>query len=241
MKATLWEGGMRGTGFVFSPLLKRSKYVSNHMMHVSDWLPTLYTVAGGNASMMGNIDGLDLWKSLSTHQKSPRTEILHNIDPIPSISAALRIGDYKLLVGDAGMQWSGWYPPWQAAFGKPEIKLFNRDFYIDVPQEETKGFSYEKSNNLQLSDINSVKINCGKKPFNASTNCNPVVKPCLFHIATDPCEYYNIADNNMIIVNQMLDRLQDYNNTMIAPGNKDEDPAGNPKYHNNTWVPWIKL
>ena len=46
VKATLWEGGTRGAGFVWSPLLQKRRYVSNHMMHVTDFLPTLLSVAG---------------------------------------------------------------------------------------------------------------------------------------------------------------------------------------------------
>ncbi len=46
VKDTLWEGGVRGSGFVWSPLLKKSSRVSRQMMNVQDWLPTLYSAAG---------------------------------------------------------------------------------------------------------------------------------------------------------------------------------------------------
>ena len=46
MKNTLWEGGVRGSSFIWSPLLNKNRRVSNQMMHVTDWLPTLYTAAG---------------------------------------------------------------------------------------------------------------------------------------------------------------------------------------------------
>ena len=45
-KNTLWEGGVRGAGFVWSPLLKSAPRVANQMMNVQDWLPTLYVAAG---------------------------------------------------------------------------------------------------------------------------------------------------------------------------------------------------
>ena len=66
-------------------------------MHVTDWLPTLYTVAGGDIHSLRNIDGFDMWDVLSHHTQSPRQEILHNIDPI-SGAAALRFRQWKLLV-----------------------------------------------------------------------------------------------------------------------------------------------
>lgn len=49
VKNTLWEGGIRGAGFIWSAThLKKSKRVSKQMMQIADWLPTLYAAAGGD-------------------------------------------------------------------------------------------------------------------------------------------------------------------------------------------------
>jgi arylsulfatase B len=52
-------------------------------MHVTDWLPTLVSAAGGDPSrLLGNIDGLDQWASFThLNNPSPRKEMLYNIDP----------------------------------------------------------------------------------------------------------------------------------------------------------------
>ena len=112
-KYSLWEGGMRGVGFVHSPLIKRPGTVNNGLMHVSDWFPTILALAGHNPAGL-NVDGFDIWKSISDGEPSPRKEILHNIDPVQPkrgselnigqfdnrVRAAIRVGNWKLITGD---------------------------------------------------------------------------------------------------------------------------------------------
>ncbi|XP_078346464.1 arylsulfatase B-like [Oculina patagonica] len=109
VKATLWEGGVRGAAFVHSPLLASKGRVSMDLLHVTDWLPTLYSLAGGDASKLRNVDGYDVWDTLSSGKSSPRQELLHNVHTSGG-EAAMRYGQWKILV-NAGKAWNGWYPP----------------------------------------------------------------------------------------------------------------------------------
>lgn len=43
IKDTLFEGGVRDVAFIWSPLIVQSGRVSNDLVHVTDWLPTLLT------------------------------------------------------------------------------------------------------------------------------------------------------------------------------------------------------
>lgn len=43
IKDTLFEGGVRDAAFIWSPLIVQSGRVSNDLVHVTDWLPTLLT------------------------------------------------------------------------------------------------------------------------------------------------------------------------------------------------------
>ena len=102
-------GGVRGAAFVHSPLLESKGRVSLDLMHVTDWLPTLYALAGGSASKLRDVDGYNLWDTLSSGKSSPRQELLHNIHPSGG-EAAMRSGQWKILV-NAGKnkQDAGWY------------------------------------------------------------------------------------------------------------------------------------
>ncbi len=114
-KGTLWEGGVHGVGFVNSPLLEKSGYINQEFIHISDWFPTLVSVAGGSTQGL-QLDGVNQWETISRNSSSPRKELLHNIDPLqPPVGklqykgtfdhrhrAAIRMGDWKLITGNPG-------------------------------------------------------------------------------------------------------------------------------------------
>ncbi|XP_061182937.1 arylsulfatase B-like [Saccostrea echinata] len=238
VKATLWEGGVRGAGFISSPLLKSKGYVSNQMIHVTDWLPTLYTAAGGHAGDLKNLYGVDQWQVLQTNGKPVRNELLHNIDPLDK-TGAIRVGDYKLIYGPV-MGWDGWYPPYQVSTDSNN----NNKLRIDISQQNSRKrlvqemeFEPQSFNPIHGTP---VTIQCGTKPSNASTNCQANKVPCLYHIPSDPCEYNNIAASHMDIVSKLMDKIKLYEKTMmIPPGNKPFDPEGNPCKHGGIWKPWL--
>ena len=69
-------------------------------MHVSDWLPTLLAAAGYDVTKEKGykLDGMNLWETLKNPGvKSPRTEVLLNIDDQMFKNAALRVGDWKII------------------------------------------------------------------------------------------------------------------------------------------------
>ena len=72
-KTQLWEGGIRGIGFVVAPgRLSPGRY--GGLMHVTDWLPTFVSAAGGSVTSLGprfdGIDGVSQWAALTALSRS---------------------------------------------------------------------------------------------------------------------------------------------------------------------------
>ncbi|XP_044255571.1 arylsulfatase J isoform X1 [Tribolium madens] len=230
VKNTLWEGGVRGAGLLWSPLIKQPQRVAHQFMHISDWLPTLLSAVGANSRYnIKNIDGLDLWEPLSQNKNSPRSDILHNIDDIYG-NAALTVGAWKLVKGTTyNGAWDGWYGPSGRDY------TYNVSLVVNSPT----GVAL-KSINMSLVPeeitklLNSSRIDCSmdKEPI----PCKPLEETCLFNVIQDPCELRNLAKENPKIVMNLEEALNKYNNTAIPPGNLPLDPRGNPKYWNYTWT-----
>ncbi|CAG0893735.1 unnamed protein product [Cyprideis torosa] len=122
-KASLFEGGTRVPGFIFSPLISARSRLSSKLTHMVDWFPTLYAAAGGNVSEIlsqTELDSFDQWKWLAEGEGPVgdygiREEMLYNIDEnIPT--AAIRIGKWKYITGPQMMNnviWNvslnGWF------------------------------------------------------------------------------------------------------------------------------------
>ncbi|XP_064631744.1 uncharacterized protein LOC135490027 [Lineus longissimus] len=112
-KFTFWEGGVRGVTFIHGQMLNTSPYVYDGLFHAVDWFPTILSAVQFGSSTTAeadtDLDGIDHWQSLLTRQPSPRDEFVYNIDQV-SQTGAIRVGDFKLLVGSPG-DYDGWYKP----------------------------------------------------------------------------------------------------------------------------------
>jgi arylsulfatase A-like enzyme len=94
-KGTIYEGGVRGCGFVNWPGHIPSGARVREPMHTVDWYPTLVNLAGGSLEKNLPLDGRDVWPMLTQGAKSPHDAIL---SVQTSARAALRMGDWKLLM-----------------------------------------------------------------------------------------------------------------------------------------------
>ena len=90
---------MRGTAILWSPRLQKMAVVSEQLIHITDWLPTLYSAAGGNLRDLGDIDGVDQWPVLSEGRGYARESIVLNIDEVTKTEGAI-YNRYKLVRGN---------------------------------------------------------------------------------------------------------------------------------------------
>jgi len=113
-KSSLWEGGTKSATFAHSPLFKNKGEI-NGLMHISDWLPTLVSIASkGEMSVPSELDGIDQSDMLLNGGASKRTNMVYNIDRQLNLIGGSKFGEmavrnekYKLLWGFPG-QTDGW-------------------------------------------------------------------------------------------------------------------------------------
>lgn len=85
----LWQGGVRGAALIWSPLIKNTPRVSNQMMHIQDWLPTLMTAIGADEKLNSTLDGQDVWAAINDPDETTYDELLLVIDNQRNLSALI--------------------------------------------------------------------------------------------------------------------------------------------------------
>jgi arylsulfatase A-like enzyme len=90
-KATLFQGGVRGTGFLWGKMLTQPGRLSSVMMHNIDWGPTLISAAGGDGNALTKndtlkLDGVDCWDAIAltpgkSHSPPRNSILLHLVGP----------------------------------------------------------------------------------------------------------------------------------------------------------------
>lgn len=117
MKNTPWEGGTRSTAFIWHPSLQ--PYVRHTLFHVTDWLPTIIGAVGG--TIVNVTDGYNQWKAILKKEQLQRNDVLITIDD-ENGWAALREGDFKIIVGEVFENISNYFGMnYQAFRHKPPV------------------------------------------------------------------------------------------------------------------------
>ncbi|XP_053649609.2 arylsulfatase B [Cherax quadricarinatus] len=210
-KSSLFEGGTRGVAFVHSPLLPNPGTVSHQLIHVTDWYQTLAGLAGAEAPT--DTDGVDQWPTITGSVPSPRTDMIYNIDNTTKFSAAVRMGEFKLLVGDPG--WGEWTPP-------PE-----NDTNIIVQES-----NHINTDNHKMLDDGQERIQHLLHLLNANDT-----QLRLYDLTEDPEERVNLAEIMEELVIDMLEFLEQQMSRYVPADYQPCDLAGDPINFDNVWTP----
>jgi arylsulfatase B len=93
-QASLYEGGVRAAALAFWPGKIPPKTIVTEPLHVTDLYATLVKLAGGTLDQPKKLDGVDVWPVLERAQRTPRKELVLNVD---DFQGAIRIGEWKLI------------------------------------------------------------------------------------------------------------------------------------------------
>ena len=64
---------------------------------------------------------------------------------------------------------------------------------------------------------------------------------CLFDMSNDAEERHDLSKQHPDILDKMLQRLSEYEATMVPARNiRFKDPRASPKFHNGVFEPWAK-
>ncbi|XP_065337199.1 arylsulfatase B-like [Cloeon dipterum] len=245
MKQSPWEGGVRGVAAMWAPWLNHTRRVATQLMHMTDWLPTLISAAGLDPSVLRDkgLDGYDVWTALNLNTTSPRNEVLHNIDEVDQY-AALTKGGWKYITGTTqNGRVDSWYGESSRGYSDPEYdasvvlksKAGSAISSVSVPRPRLSA--------TEVMEIREqAEIKCEKRPSGAENfRCNPLVSPCLFNIIADPCELVDLSAVRPLVAMSLSQALERWRRTAVPAANVPVDSAGNPKFYNNTWVPWMDV
>ena len=189
-KRALYEGGVRSPSFIWAPG-RLSPGKSDAMIHVTDWLPTFWSLASlqgklepKNPIKTKELDGYNQWLAISEKLPSNRTEFLINIDPKPVACGhqvphgGIRWKDWKLIIGAGGPPF-GWYPAptlnEKGDFCKKANYSYIELYNIKEDPSETRNVSHKYPDivhflTAKLNAYNATAVPLGNKPVDPASN-----------------------------------------------------------------------
>jgi len=257
IKATTFEGGVRGVGFVsggthsgISPDVRGS--VSDALIHVSDWYPTLvFGAANATPTVDATeppLDGINAWDAITQGLPGTRREILLNLNPHVCAQghcqvqgqAAIRFDSWKLIVGRPAV-WGDTTPTYGGSSCAERDGQIQPSASLPITKATSPPFcptGWVPPPESQLPIRPPPDGGCQSLPCSMNTTRYNFGGYWLFDLATDPLEQHDVAHQHEDVVKMLLDKLSSFNATHIPQDNPPMDPASNPNNFDGVWTPW---
>lgn len=94
-RGSFYEGGLRVVALASWPGRIKPRTVVTEPLHVTDLFVTLLGLAGVPPDAAAKLDGVDVWPAIAEGQRTPRRELLLNVE---DFDGAIRAGEWKLIV-----------------------------------------------------------------------------------------------------------------------------------------------
>ncbi|XP_045468518.1 arylsulfatase B-like [Harmonia axyridis] len=244
-KFSLHEGGVRNAAVMYSPLLEKKNYVYKYPLHITDWLPTLYSLAGGNLSLLKNLDGVNQWDNICRNKPSQKKDFLINIDEAIPYSAIIGYhGQFKLMNGTT---LSGFYDKYGEEPKVPKKLAYNISAVLG--SSVNKAIHRSNPDHSDLTPCTIIELRKSASTIRQNLKCKDKGKRnkpdicsgfCLFDLLEDPCETENLIkdESKKDIINNLKFKLQQYWEVMVPQTNKAVDIESNPAKYNGSWCTW---
>jgi len=243
-KGSLWEGGVRVPGMFSYPKGMAESVQGTRaegIMYISDWFNTIVSMVGGDVN--SELDSIDQSEFLLNGAPSARDSFIYNLDnhfAQPYGQAAIRVGDYKLIVGYPGdMEGAGGYGGEHAIWGDEQGGTFMMDYWGAAGEEDhTDGVSVDLVPDWRLEDDagaagrkkRGLRISAALMPVRNAYAKTIANRAILFNLIDDPSETTDLAGDLPEIVADMLAVLKAEYDSMpesldLIPDQAARDPA----------------
>lgn len=234
LKMTLFEGGVRTAAAMYARNLHSRGRTFSNLMHITDWLPTIYAAAGGDTSKLQHLDGKDQWKNIAQNKNIDiRREILLNIDEATHYSGIIgESGRFKLINNSFSNNiYDGFY-------GESGRNYTLSDYFTRIVTSPTNKainpYSYLSSKKVNQLRSSTTYADC--RDDSTIVTCKG---KCLFDLKTDPCEKENVAGKFPKVEEALWKRIMVFNGQLVPQQNKRVDVSSDPAQCRDTWFNWL--
>ncbi|BES93627.1 Arylsulfatase [Nesidiocoris tenuis] len=231
MKFSMFEGGVRAPAILWKSNLK--PHVYENMFHITDWLPTLISAAGGQNRT--GLDGVDHWAALAGNgTQAPRNELLVEIHQAKDSYGYIK-DNFKLV----------------KSYAKNDSVEYSNNYFSPHPDENPNGYPFEDVQNSAVSIALGLALNASAcqnlrdrlviqhscsteqdQTTAGSKDCS--IEGCLFDINIDPSECFDVSEQNAALKTQLLDKVEEYKAAMVK---RYDLPADNRPNERNYYGP----